>query len=108
MLLDALDEVTRVSFTLSSDDHDVFWINYYSLHTLSILCLYFFNTKLVPQLPISIGHFNTKRQIVYEAEAKILMPVAICEYLFRALVKWLTRRQTYNEQQQILWQDRKA
>lgn len=40
VLFNALDEVTGVAFTLAGDDHDVFGVNNYSFHTLSILCLY--------------------------------------------------------------------
>lgn len=39
VLLDALDEVTRIPFTLAGDDHNVFRIYHNSLHTVSILVL---------------------------------------------------------------------
>lgn len=74
VFLDALDEVTRIPFTLAGDDHNVFRIYHNSLHTVSILVLGLIYTNLLPHRGITIGQFDTKRQIVYEAEVNFCFP----------------------------------
>lgn len=37
VLFNALDKIPGVAFTFAGDDHDVFGVNNYSFHTLSIL-----------------------------------------------------------------------
>lgn len=87
MLFNALDEVTRIALTLTSDDHNVFWIYHNAFHTVSILFSWvWYSSKLGLSLRTTIGYFGPNRQIVYEAERGILMGGLKVKHLLCRLV----------------------